>query len=177
MRTVAEPITPTVESVDRALRLLQELAQHGSGATLTRSGSAYTLTTEDGTVIVYDYTVVATAEPNRGARATSITSPTGDRIALTWVSATWCTTPQIEPCPESNLRTKVRLQSISDNLGHQLHFQYGNSLIFNATTAASWQRLDRIDRLDRRRAGNDGDPLAHLIQAQKLLLAARLPSS
>lgn len=40
IRIVSEPTTPTVESVDRALRLLQELAQHGSGVTLSDLASS-----------------------------------------------------------------------------------------------------------------------------------------
>ena len=39
MHSVAEQPTRVVESVDRALRLLQELAEHGSGVTLSELAS------------------------------------------------------------------------------------------------------------------------------------------
>jgi IclR family acetate operon transcriptional repressor len=40
MRCMSQPDAPTVESVDRALRLLQELGGHGSGATLDELSAA-----------------------------------------------------------------------------------------------------------------------------------------
>ncbi|MEA3065773.1 MAG: hypothetical protein QOJ27_2225 [Sphingomonadales bacterium] len=131
----------------------------GSGATLTKSGSNYTLTTEDGTVIVFDYTIIANADLNRVARATSITAPSGDRLSLSWVSATWCTTPAIEPCPTANVRTNVRLQSVSDSLGHQLHFNYGSSFAVGSSSATNWQRLDGITAVNT--AVDYCDPAAH----------------
>jgi RHS repeat-associated protein len=131
----------------------------GSGATLTKSGATYTLTTEDGTVIVYGYTVVATASSNNKARGTSITYPSGEKITLTWVDATWCVVNNQEPCAQSNLRTAVRLQSVSSSLGYQLHFNYGRGDINFAAQAIAWKQFDGITAINT--SVDYCDPAAH----------------
>ena len=131
----------------------------GSGATLTRSGATYTLTTEDGTIIVYGYAVAATAEPNRKARGTSIAYPSGEKIILTWVDATWCVVNNQDVCSAGNLRTAVRLQSVSSSLGYQLHFNYGRGDINFAAQAAAWKQFNGITAINS--AVDYCDPAAH----------------
>jgi len=120
----------------------------GSGSTLTKSGSVWTLTTGNGTVVVYDYTTLATADFYRKARGTSITSPSGEKVTLSWADVTWCTN-NLDGCPGSNpWRTAVRLQGVASSLGYQLHFNYGRATVVIASQAAAWQRLDSISAIN-----------------------------
>jgi RHS repeat-associated protein len=128
----------------------------GSGATLVKSGSTYILTTEDGTVVTYAYTILASGDISRKARGTNIAYPSGEQISLSWVSTTYCST-NTDSC--SSWRVGVRLQSVSSSLGYQLHFNYGTDTAVIIAEYNVWKRLDRIDAVNT--AVDYCDPAAH----------------
>jgi len=119
----------------------------GSGATLVQNGAAYSLTTPDGAVVVYDFVQEASDDVNRVARATSITYPTGEQTFLAWVTAQWCSTGETD-CAGGEWVTAVRLQSVRSSLRYQLHFTYARGSAFNPAHGADWRRLVRITAIN-----------------------------
>jgi len=122
-------------------------ANDGSGARLVKSGSVWTLTLGDGTVVVYDYTTHDSGDALRQARATSITQPTGEKTNLAWVDVTYCTNNS-DGCATGEWKTSVRLQAVSSTLGYQLHYNYGRANAPTALLANSWRRLDGVTAIN-----------------------------
>jgi RHS repeat-associated protein len=115
----------------------------GSGVTLTFNGSnQYTLTLEDGTVVLFTYFGIYDTYKARG---TSLTYPTGEKITLAYNTITWCTTLD-DQCPSYG--HAVRLQSISSSVGYQLHYTYAKDDIQAPLEANSWKRLVSIKALN-----------------------------
>ncbi|MEQ1619518.1 MAG: RHS repeat-associated core domain-containing protein [Terricaulis sp.] len=83
------------------------------GSTLTLSGSLYTYTTRNGAVAIYDRGLLGSSptQANEG-RITSFTLPSGERQTLTYFVL--------------NAATQ-RLQSVNNNLGYQIKFEYQNN--------------------------------------------------
>jgi RHS repeat-associated protein len=117
----------------------------GSGATLVKSGNVYTLTTGDGTVVVYDYVTPDSGDFSRKARGTSISYPSGEKISLAWVSASWCSN-NLDGCAGGQIVNGVRLQAVSSSLGYQLHFNYANNNPepLTNTQGMNWRRRTSI---------------------------------
>lgn len=96
----------------------------GRGGTLTfNSGTnEYTYTTASGAVAIYDKDLASQmpTEANEG-RLTQLTLPSGERLIFTY---TELRTPAL-PTPPTFLAH--RLQSINNNLGYQLSFEYENN--------------------------------------------------
>jgi RHS repeat-associated protein len=135
------------------------ISTDGSGATLTKSGSTYTLTSGDGTIVAYAYTTLDSGDFNRRARGTSITYPSGENVTLSWADQIWCTNT-LDGCPGTNpWRTAVRLQAVSSSLGYQLHFNYGRANIVLNSQAAAWRDLDSISAINT--SVDYCDPTAH----------------
>lgn len=123
------------------------LPADGKGASLAKSGSTYTLTQEDGTVVTFAYATRDWTDGSRVARGTTILRPSGISFTLTWVSTKYCTNNN-DGCSGGQIVTGVRLQSVSSSLGHQLHFTYnldnfgGPALEF--ADIGSWRKVDTI---------------------------------
>jgi RHS repeat-associated protein len=117
----------------------QYVPDDGSGATFViNSSTQYTVTLEDGTVIVYtSFGIYDTAK----ARATTVTYPTGEKLTLSYNTIDYCTS-NIDPCPSYG--HLVRLQSVGSSLGYQLHYTYAKDDILTPLQAASWKRLVSI---------------------------------
>lgn len=92
-----------------------------NGATLTQSGATYTYTTSDGMIAVF-----SGAFPTWGggytaiARATSLTAPNGEVTSFHYKTVS---VPKYYPDVPPYI-TVHRLQSVTNNLGFQLHFRY-----------------------------------------------------
>lgn len=115
----------------------------GSGVTLTYNGSnQYTLTLEDGTVVLF--TAFGIYDTYK-ARGTSITYPTGEKIALAYNTIEWCTTLD-DQCPSYG--HAVRLQSVTSSVGYQLHYTYGRDDILTPLQADGWKRLVSVKALN-----------------------------
>lgn len=93
-----------------------------SGATLSQSGTTYTFTTSSGAVVRFTtdhcYTSTGTACTDRAA-IYEIVAPNGEKTNYHYVTQTYerSTNPTV-------MGTVVRLQSITNNRGYQLHYVY-----------------------------------------------------
>lgn len=108
------------------------MAREGGTSTLTLSGQTYTLRMADGTVALFSKTL-STLTPylaNEG-QITSITRPNGEVITFTYTSIQvggfWWR----------------RLQSVNNNYGYQIHFEYGSN-----SANADWYRLVEVAALN-----------------------------
>jgi len=122
----------------------------GSGATLTLSGTTYTLTTPDGTVVIYAYNIVDSSDSSRKARGTQIQYATGERETLTWVDTAWCSN-NLDGCSGGTWITGVRLQSVTNSLGYMLHFDYQGNAFPPATSVqgTNWRRRTKVTAINR----------------------------
>jgi RHS repeat-associated protein len=119
----------------------------GSGAQLVKVGSIYTLTTDDGTVVTYDYLTRDTNDFQRQARATSIAYPTGERVTLSWTDADWCTNFS-DNCDTGTILHGVRLQAVSSSLGYQLHYNYIRDTVLTPTQGINWRKLESVTAIN-----------------------------
>lgn len=121
----------------------QYVPDDGSGSTfVVNSQTQYTLTLEDGTVIVYTSFGI---NDSYKARATSVTYPTGEKLTLAYNTITWCTTNQ-DQC--SSFGHAVRLQSVTSSLGYQLHYGYGSDVIQDPLQADDWMNLVQVQAIN-----------------------------
>lgn len=108
------------------------VAVEGNGS-LTVAGGVYTYTALDGTVAVFGggltYSPVIA---NRGL-ISSLTRPNGERLTFTYTS--------IAMSPY--LQEARRLQSVTNNLGYQIHFQYASN-----TWSPDWYRTVKVTALN-----------------------------
>jgi RHS repeat-associated protein len=89
-------------------------SSEGRGGTLTLSGNIYTYTNASGVVALYDKGL-AGAQPTQAneGRVTQMTLPSGERLSFTYVTLA-----------DGGSFTAQRLQSVTNNLGYQLAFEY-----------------------------------------------------
>ncbi|MEG3085363.1 hypothetical protein U1707_17090 [Sphingomonas sp. PB2P12] len=126
-----------------------------TGATLTQSGQGYIYTSADGTIINYDVIGKSTFESLAAARASTITYPTGEKVTLAWTYSRYCTTND-DVC--KSRQTRVRLQSVTNSSGYQLHYNYAADTIDYPSIAPSFNRLLSISGINL--AYDYCDPLA-----------------
>ncbi|WP_303713512.1 RHS repeat-associated core domain-containing protein [Brevundimonas naejangsanensis] len=98
------------------------------GATLTQSGSTFTFTTSSGSVAKLSAFPSATTTPYvaNTAMLMSVSTPEGMVTTYHYSDDWYCANPGPEPGGEcqSALTRVQKLQSITNNLGYMLHFQY-----------------------------------------------------
>ncbi|MBL8537069.1 MAG: RHS repeat-associated core domain-containing protein [Hyphomonadaceae bacterium] len=94
----------------------------GRGGTLTFASNIYTYTTSSGAVALYDKALASTqpTQANEG-RVTQMTTPSGERLTFTY---TELRTPALPAAPTFLAH---RLQSVTNNFGYQLAFEYQTS--------------------------------------------------
>lgn len=115
-------------------------SDQGLGSTLTyNSGTGiYTYTTANGTVALFDNAWVNTHFSGiLGAQITSLTLPNGEATSFHYVSITFSGTAQ------------GRLQSVTNNLGYQLHFGYAyNTTPTTSSQLVSWLQLTQVTAIN-----------------------------
>lgn len=94
----------------------------GRGGTLLLASNTYTYTTSSGVVALYDKNL-ASSQPTQAneGRVTQMTAPSGERLTFTY---TELRTPAL---PASPTFLAHRLQSVTNNFGYQLSFEYQTS--------------------------------------------------
>jgi YD repeat-containing protein len=105
------------------------VSSQATGSTLSFNSTAqeWTYTTSDGSVAKFSRTLgqkVGLYGPNEGL-ITSLTAPNGEITTFNYRTAEVVQCPG-EPCsrPFNVIEELVRLQSVSNNLGYQIHFEY-----------------------------------------------------
>ena len=128
----------------------------GSGAAIVQDSSTqFTLTLENGTVIVFNQ---QSTHDSYRARGTSIAYPNGQKLTLHYSSVSWCTTFD-DICGGTAFAT--RLEAVTSSLGYIFQYNYAREEApeFNAE-ALSWKRLANI-----RAINTTVDPCAPLAPA------------
>tara|TARA_R110002124_G_scaffold243235_1_gene408339 strand:+ start:48601 stop:52800 length:4200 start_codon:yes stop_codon:yes gene_type:complete len=111
-----------------------------SGATLSQSGADYTFTSSSGAVARFTtdhcYTSIGAACTDRAALY-EIVAPNGEKISYHYVTQTY-----LRWSNSSVTGTAVRLQSITNNRGYQLHYVYKSDTLDGSASAetrvANW---------------------------------------
>lgn len=115
-----------------------------SSAALSYASGVYTYTTSTGVVASFSTAWAGSTTPYTANQAlvTSITSPDGEQLTYTYVTANMCantgctaTTPY------------ARLQSVTNNAGYQIKYQYVQDGTAFATRA-NWLRVQRVTGLN-----------------------------
>jgi len=135
-------------------------SKSGSGATLSQAGSTFTFTTSDGTVARYStsycFTSTGVACTDR-ALLYEIVAPNGDTTTYHYRTQSYArsTNPLV-------LGTAVRLQSITNNRGYQLHYKYKSDSLTGTTPlntrVGNWLAVQSVTGLNN--AVDSCDPLA-----------------
>jgi YD repeat-containing protein len=114
-----------------------------NGSTLTQSGATYTFTTSTGTVLryttAYCFTSTGAACTNKAALY-EIVTPNGETTSYHYVTQSYLRS--VDSNGNSVLGTVVRLQSITNNRGYQLHYVYKSNTMSGAgslnTKVGNW---------------------------------------
>jgi RHS repeat-associated protein len=108
------------------------------GSTLSVSGSIYTYTLRDGTVALFDTSLAngGMAFDANVARLTQITAPNGARLTYTYKSVTVQSV------------TAMRLQSVTNNLGYQLHLGYALNNPTLSSQLDQWKTLTTVTAIN-----------------------------
>ena len=106
------------------------------GSYVTQDSTAFTFTDRDGTVITFDKALAANDASFEGSvigLATEIVRPDGEKITLNYNRSSYvydyCADHSSGSCPVTYW--KVRLRSVSNNLGYMLHYDYVGSTVAN----------------------------------------------
>jgi RHS repeat-associated protein len=121
------------------------ISASATGGTLSQSGQAYIYTAADGTVIRYDVVGKSTFESSPAARASTILYPTGEKVSLSWRYAEYCTTNN-DTC--SSRQTRVRLQSVTNSSGYQLHYNYAADEVYYFQAAQNFNQLLSVSAIN-----------------------------
>jgi RHS repeat-associated protein len=110
----------------------------GRGSSLTFNSGLFTYTAADGTAMTFDSALGAVNMPTIGnvAKVTLIVAPNGERTQFHYRTV-------------SALGTQYgRLQSITNNFGYQLHFEYAGNAISSAADLPNFQRLIKVEAIN-----------------------------
>ncbi|MFC5373209.1 RHS repeat domain-containing protein [Brevundimonas faecalis] len=117
------------------------------GQTLTLSGSNYTYTTTDGTIVTFsrslsDRAVTAPQTLANQGRITRIDRPDGDTTFFSYETAQdW---GEVEGAPPGQLFWTVRLRSVRNNRGYALFFNYELEDQPDHLSVGAWRRLTKV---------------------------------
>ena len=105
--------------------------QH-NGSTLTVASGIYTYTERDGSIALFDSSLANGAIYDANvARVTGLTRPSGEQILWHYVSVTL------------SGETARRLQSVTNNVGYQIHFDYALNGPASPTDFDAWRTLQK----------------------------------
>ena len=135
------------------------VSTEGNGSTLVRSGSLFVFTAKDGTEARLTVNV-APGQPyfDAGyAQIRSIKTPDGIVQTINYKGVKYCPDGE-EPgdtglvCP-TGYRTAVRIQSVSNNIGHIAKFTYSSNVLNDLVagqTYASWSNMTKVQMVNTR---------------------------
>ncbi|GAM99123.1 wall associated protein [alpha proteobacterium U9-1i] len=108
------------------------------GATLTLASGVYTYTSSTGTVAEFAAALNdGSYDAQLYARVSTLTEPGGARQTFHYNSTSYTG------------QTLHRLQSVTNNLGYQLHFQFlSDTTPTDSTTVETWRTIDRVDAIN-----------------------------
>lgn len=118
----------------------------GQGSTLVTGPLAGQLkyTAADGTVVIFANVGAGSGFPASLGRAITATFPNGEIQTFTYktASATECIT---DDCSRKKTSTRTRLQSVTNNLGYQIHFDYQSNSAPDITTLTQlWAKVAKV---------------------------------
>jgi len=113
--------------------------QRGSTLTFNSTAHTYTYTLRDGTVATFS-TTLASTYPNNGkdGRITSLQKPDGEVLTYTYKTGTLCVPNTGGGCTNATIN---RLQSVTNNLGYQIKFEYAAN---SGTDAQAWETFQKV---------------------------------
>lgn len=113
-----------------------------NGTSLTATSSIFTFTMADGTAVTFDRALAANAASYYGAVAavgTQILLPNGEKTTLTYLRGSYAY--------NSVTLYVLRLQSVTNNLGYQLHYNYFDSTI-SQSTVDNWVKIQSVQAIN-----------------------------
>ncbi|MGE0410084.1 MAG: hypothetical protein AB7P23_12595, partial [Amphiplicatus sp.] len=120
------------------------VAQDPDGDSLTITDAAFTYTMRDGTVVIYDRTIIANGAyyyvPLLLGVATTIVRPDGATTHLIYRRTPY-TYQGIQ-------RYAVRLQSVTNNFGYQLKYSYKKDQISGVVDVDDWMQITYVTAID-----------------------------
>ncbi len=144
----------------------------GDGATLTLASGTYTYTARDGTKAVFasnsGYSPPFAADDI--ARLSGITFPDGSSRAFTWIDRRACLGEIESNICNGDVVTVVRLQSVTNSLGHMLRIKYAFDVQkkgasfpadMNSDQLQEWSRITEVTALNTRVQACD--PVVHCV--------------
>ncbi|QNG45754.1 RHS repeat domain-containing protein [Sphingobium yanoikuyae] len=114
-----------------------------NGTSLSATSSAFTYTMADGTVVTFDRTLAANSASYYGTVAavgTQILMPNGDRTTLTYRRGSYVFNG-------AATLYVLRLQSVTNNLGYQLHYNYFDPNL-SQTTVDNWVKIQSVQAIN-----------------------------
>lgn len=126
-------------------------SEQGNGSTLTENATTYTLTTSDGTVVVFDKTILSASSTfnfydgggsypmTLQAVATSVTIGSGMKISFAYKQTSIANASN--PAITYNF---IRLQSVNSNLGFQLKYKFVANTRASATDIGGFTTISNI---------------------------------
>lgn len=125
----------------------------GDGATLSVSGSIYTVTTGDGIKYTYGNTDLTSADALNGnswaGRISDITYPDGRKLNFYYKKVTYTCANNYCSSSGASQETKVRLQSVTRSDGYQVHFNYISNATGTTQQQYDWDRLSSVVAFNR----------------------------
>ncbi|MCQ8186643.1 hypothetical protein NOG11_14770, partial [Parvularcula sp. BGMRC 0090] len=118
------------------------------GATLTKSGSTWTLIDRAGSV----YTFNASLGAERpifapGGRLSSVTYPDGTVLSFTYDTRELCDT--VTNCASGDRKKSVRLLSVDSSLGYQIKYTYSATLTNGAIDNGNHTRITKVTAINK----------------------------
>ena len=114
-----------------------------NGSNLTATASTFTYTMADGTIVTFDRNIVANSASYYGAVAgvgTQILLPSGEKTTLTYRRDSYLYNGAVT-------LYVVRLQSVTNNLGYQLHYGYFDSTL-TQSTVDNWVKINAVQAIN-----------------------------
>jgi len=114
-----------------------------NGTSLSATSSAFTYTMADGTVVTFDRNLAANSASYYGTVAavgTQIAMPSGEKTTLTYRRASYLYGGSVT-------LYVLRLQSVTNNLGYQLHYNYFDSTL-SQSTVDNWVKIHDVQAIN-----------------------------
>jgi RHS repeat-associated protein len=131
------------ETFSFANNVFTSVQQRGSTLSFNTQTQVYTYATSDGTVMAFAKSLASAAptQANEG-RLTSVTSPLGEVLTLTYNTVSLCVPNGLGGC--SSYSPANRVQSVTNNLGYHLKFEYSANTATNMADIAAWTTVSKV---------------------------------